>query len=268
MVKSNEKRLTIFGHLAELRTRLIRSAIVVAITTALSFAFASQIFELLTYRSPFTRPIFDFLTNKFHLFPVPDLNLIYIDMTEMLGTYMKVALAGGLILAIPYLTFEVVMFVSPALTTKEKRYIYLVLPWVVLMFLVGVVFTYFILLPPATRFLTTFGSAIADPQIRIGNYISLVTRLLLAVGLVFEMPVLTTFLARLGVVTSRWLAGKRKIAIVLAFALGAIITPTLDPINQTLVALPLVLLYEMSIWLALLVQKKPKTTVPQPASGQ
>jgi sec-independent protein translocase protein TatC len=234
---NSEKRLSILGHLSELRKRLIRSVIAVVITTALSFVFYHQILNILIY-------------------PAGDISLIFIEMTEMIGIVMRVCLISGIILAIPYLTYEFIMFVAPALTPKEKRYVYLILPWIALMFAGGVVFGYFILIPPAIRFLTTFGSDIATPQIKIGNYVSVVTRLLLAIGLVFEMPVVSTFLARLGIVSSQWLASKRKIAIILAFVLAAIITPTFDPINQSLVAVPLVLLYELSIWLARLVQKK------------
>jgi len=123
--------------------------------------------------------------------------------------------------------------------------------------------------PPATKFLLTFGSDIAIPQIKIGNYISVVTRLLLAIGLAFEMPVVTTFLTRLGVLTPKWLADKRKPAIIFAFILAAIITPTFDPINQSLVAIPLIFLYEMSIWPAKLVQRKRSQAVislPTPVS--
>ncbi|MDO8568740.1 MAG: twin-arginine translocase subunit TatC [Dehalococcoidales bacterium] len=253
---SDDRRLSILEHIRELRIRLTRSVIAVAITTIISFIFAGQIFELLTYKSPFSRAASDIMVNKFHLLPVPDVNLVYIDMTEMLGIYMKVCLVAGIILAIPYLLYQVLMFVSPGLTSKEKKYVYLVLPWVSLMFLVGVAFGYFILIPPATKFLLTFGSDIATPQIRVGNYISLVTRMLLAIGLVFELPVFITLLARLGVVTHKWLAGKRRWAIVVAFVLGAAITPTLDPVNQCLVAVPLILLYEVSIWLARFVQRK------------
>jgi sec-independent protein translocase protein TatC len=229
---SSDKKLTLLGHLAELRSRLIKCVIALIITTIISFIFASQIFHIL-------------------ILPAQGIKLIYIEMTEMLGTYMKVALVGGIILATPYLTF-----VSPALTRKEKRYVYLIIPWITLMFLGGVAFGYFVLLPPAMKFLITFGSDIATPEIKIGNYISLVARLLLAIGLVFELPVVTTFLSRLGVITPKWLAGKRKVWFVLAFIIGAIITPTFDPINQSLVAVPLIVLYEMSIWLAKLVQPR------------
>ncbi len=257
---SDEKRLTFLGHLDELRKRLTRSVIAVTITTILSFIFAKQIFDLLTFASPLTRPVFDILANKLHLVPAPDVNLVFIEVTEMLGSYMRVSLVSGILLAIPYLTYELIMFVSPALTRKEKGYVYLVLPWIALMFATGVIFGYFILLPPAITFLLTFGSDIATPQIRIGNYISVVSRLLLAIGLVFETPVVITFLARLGVVTSQWLAGKRKLAVIVAFVAAAIITPTFDPVNQSLVAVPLIILYEMSIWLARLVQKKSPRT--------
>jgi sec-independent protein translocase protein TatC len=236
-MSNNEQRLSVLGHLAELRKRLIKSVVAVVITSVISFVFYEQIFNIL-------------------ISPAADINLIFIEMTEMLGTIMRVCLVSGLILAMPYLTYELIMFVSPALTRKERRYVYLVLPWIALMFAGGVAFGYFILVPRVTGFLITFGSDIATPQIKIGNYISIVTRLLLAIGLVFEMPVLTTFLARLGVITPKWLADKRRTAIILAFVLAAIITPTIDPINQSLVALPLIVLYEMSIWLAKLVYKR------------
>jgi len=234
---SNDKRLTILGHLSELRHRLIKCIIAVSITSLISFVFANQIFHIL-------------------ILPAEGIDLIYIEMTEMIGTYMKVSLASGIILAMPYLVYQLLMFVSPALTRKEKKYIYLILPWVALMFASGVIFGYFILIPPATKFLITFGSDIASPQIKIGNYISIVSRLLLAIGLVFEMPVITTFLSRLGVITPKWLAKKRRVAVIFAFILAAIITPTIDPINQSLVAVPLIALYEMSIWLAKLVQRR------------
>ena len=241
---SDDKKVTVLSHLLELRTRLIRSLIAVAIASVLAFIFYDWIFYILKL-------------------PAEGINLIYIEMTEMIGTIMKVCLAAGIILAMPYLVYHGIMFVSPALTAKEKKYVYLILPWIALMFLGGVAFGYFILIPPATRFLTSFGADIATPEIRIGNYIALVTRLLLAIGFVFELPVITTFLARLGVLKPKWLSDHRRTAIIFAFILAAIITPTFDPINQSLVAIPLIVLYEMSIWLAKLVQpKEPRVAKP------
>jgi len=247
---SDAKKLSVLSHLGELRSRLIRSVIAIAIASVIAFIFRDWIFYIL-------------------ILPAEGINLIYIEMTEMIGTIMRVCLAAGIVLAMPYLVYQGIMFVSPALTRKEKKYVYLILPWIALMFLGGVAFGYFILVPPATRFLLTWGADIATPEIRIGNYISIVTRLLLAIGFVFEMPVVTTFLSRLGVIKPKWLSDRRRLAIVVAFILAAIITPTFDPINQSLVAVPMIVLYEMSIWLAKLVQRKESrvvTPVSSPAS--
>ena len=240
-MEKETKKLSILEHLQELRKRLVKCVIAVLITTIISFVFAKHIFSIL-------------------ILPAKGINLVYIEMTEMFGTYMTVCLVSGIILAMPFLVYQFLMFVSPGLTRKEKRYVYLILPWIALMFTAGVAFGYFILIPPAAKFLISFGSDIATPQIRISNYISIITRLLLAIGLIFEMPVITTFLSRLGVITPKWLSNKRKPAIIIAFVLGAIITPTFDPVNQTLVAAPLIILYEMSIWLAKLVQRKESRT--------
>ena len=237
-MSKNDKQMTFTSHLAELRQRLIKSVIALVITTIIAFIFA--------------RYIFDFLIR-----PAPDdISLIYIEMTGMIATYFKVALMGGVVLAMPVFVYQGIMFVSPALTRREKRYVYLALPWIMLMFIGGFAFGYFILVPPATNFLLSFMTDVARPEIRIDNYISIVTRLLVAIGLVFEIPVIITFLARLGIVKPEWLARKRRWAIVVAFILAAVITPTFDPINQSLVAIPLIILYEMSIWLAKIAYRK------------
>ena len=246
----DESKLNILEHLAELRSRLFRAVIAVVITTIIAFVFADQIFHVLTL-------------------PAEGNQLIFIDLTEMFGMYMNVCLAAGIFLAMPYLVYQTLMFITPALTIKEKRYVYIIVPWIVFMFVAGVAFSYFVLLPPAINFFFSFGSNVATPQIRIGSYITVVTRVMLATGFIFELPVAATFLAKLGIITSEWLAGKRKWAVVLAFVLGAIITPTFDPLNQTLVAAPLIVLYEMSIWLAKLVQRKQTKTMmaePTPVS--
>jgi len=237
-----ENKLTVLGHIIELRKSLIRVLIAVGVASAISFIFYEWIFYIL-------------------ILPAEGIELIYIEMTEMFGTIMKVCLTAGLVLTMPYLVYEGIMFVSPALTRRERRYVYVILPWIALMFIGGVVFGYFILVPPATNFLITFGSNIATPQIKVGNYISIVTRLLLVIGLVFELPVVTTFLARIGIIKPQWLVNKRRVAIISAFILAAIITPTFDPINQSLVALPIIVLYEMSIWLAKLVYRRRAETV-------
>ena len=230
-------KMPIMVHLREMRDRLVRSIIVVAVTTGLAFIFAPQIFEILKA-------------------PAANANLVYIELTEFIGVFFKVSLATGIIAAMPFLVYQLFGFVAPALTSKEKGYIYRILPAVTIMFFAGVAFAYFVALPPALDFLFNFGSGIADAQIRIENYISVVVRLIVLVGLVFETPIIIMFMARLGLVTPQWLAKRRKLWIILAFVLAAIITPTFDPINQSIIAIPLIILLELSIWLSRLVYKE------------
>jgi len=140
--------------------------------------------------------------------------------------------------------------------------VWVLLPASVLSFAAGVAFGYYVLLPPAINFLLNFGGDIATPFIRIGSYVGLVTSLLFWLGAIFELPIVIFFLAKIGVVTPQWLAGKRKWVVVLAFVAGAMITPTFDPVNQSLVAGPIIVLYELGYWLARFgVRKKGKRDV-------
>jgi len=230
-------KMPIMLHLREMRDRLVKSVIALVIGTVIGFIFGPQIIEILKA-------------------PAGNIDLQAIELVENLTVFFKVALATGIIIAMPFLVYQLFAFVSPALTSKEKSYIYRILPFITVMFLAGVAFAYFIALPPALHFLTTFMSNVAEPQIRVSDYINVVTKMLLAVGLVFETPVIIMFLARMGIVSPQWLARRRKLWVVLAFVLAAIITPTIDPINQTIIALPLIILLELSIWLAKLVYKK------------
>jgi len=234
---SNDEKLTVLGHLKEMRGRLLKSVIAIIVGIAVTFFFFDYVLEILKV-------------------PAGDIELVFIEMTEGLGAYMRVSLIGGIILAMPVLMYQLLMFVMPALTGKERKRVFFILPWITLMFATGVWFGYTYLLPPAVKFLLGFSAEIAEPQIRISNYIAFITRILLAIGLCFEMPVVTTFLARMGVISYRWLASRRRLWIIVAFILGAVITPTWDPINQTIVAGTLIVLFELSVWLAWLVQKR------------
>ena len=242
-----EQKLTILSHLRELRKRLIRSVIAVAVGVAICFIFYNTIFAILTR-------------------PAAGMDLSAIEMTERISTIMQVCIAGGIILTMPYLVYQGIMFLSPALTRREKRWVYLIIPWIFLMFLAGIAFGYFMLAPWTIWFLNIFGSDIATFFPRISSYIAFLTKLLLSVGLVFEMPVISTFLARIGILKPEWLVKKRAIAIIIAFIAAAVITPP-DPITQLLLAIPLILLYEMSIWLAKLVYRdKASMVAPVPPS--
>ena len=182
--------------------------------------------------------------------------LVFIDVTEMFGVAMKVSIVSGLVLALPIILSQVVLFVAPGLTSREKRYLYAFLPAVLLAFAGGAAFGYLVLIPPAINFLINFGSEIAEPTIRVSSYINLMTMLLFWMGVVFETPLIMFILARFGVVSAAGFARWRRHWIVVAFVLGALITPTFDPINQSLVAVPLIVLYELGIWLSKLARRQ------------
>ena len=231
-----EQKLTVREHLEDLRKRLMRVAIFVVAGTAVSFIFAEDIIDTLKSVSD-------------------DVTLQAIDPTETIVTYFKLAFTCGLAIAIPAIIFEAVMYVRPALTSREKTYFYTLLPCVVLAFAGGVVFAYFVLLPPAIDFLFNFGSDVAAVEWRISRYITLITRLLFAIGLCFELPIVIFFLAKIGIVSVQKLKRFRRWAIVLAFVASAFITPTPDPVNQCIVAVPLIILYELGILLAWIAQR-------------
>ena len=231
------KSLTIREHLLELRRRLMWSAGCVFLTTIVAFAFHRQILRILM------EPAEGFAG-------VENGKPIYIDLTEFIGTAMKASLMIGLFASLPFVLYHIVMFVSPGLTTRERRYLFALMPATLLAFAAGAAFGYFILIPPAVDFLLNFGGDIATAQIRISSYIGLMLTLLFWMGVVFETPIILFFLSKIGVVTPEFLARQRRYAIVAAFILGAAITPTFDPINQSLVALPIIVLYEVGIWLA------------------
>ena len=249
-----DRELTLRQHLEELRKRLIISVVAIVATTVVAFVFYEKIIEIL-------------------LIPADDLSrggsegkLVFIEVTEMVAVTMKVSLVSGLVLASPIILYEIIMFVAPGLSPKEKRYLFTAMPAVMLSFLAGVSFGYFVLIPPAINFLLSWGSDIATPTIRIGNYVSVMVMLLFWMGVVFETPVVMFLLAKLGIVSSRGFARWRRYWIVVAFILGALITPTFDPINQSLVAVPLIVLYEAGIWLSKLAARGKRGSYPEVAT--
>lgn len=245
---NDDKRLTILQHLEELRRRMTYSAIFVVVTTIVGFIIAPRLFEFLKR-------------------PAEGHQLIFIEVTEMLGIYFKVSLYAGLAMAMPFLMYQLFAFAAPGLTPRERRWFYVYIPWVVASFAAGAAFAYLVFLPRTIPFLLTFGNEIAQPQIRIGNYINMVVTLIFWMGVVFETPVVLYFLARLGVVNHRMLAKRQRWAVLGSFVLAGIITPTFDPINQIIVAVPLILLYEISIVLTWLARRGKKAAARQQASS-
>ena len=233
----NDRSLPVSQHLTELRRRVTWSAASVLVTTGIAFAFHRQILRLLMEPA-----------KRFE--SIPNQQPIFTDMTEFIGVATKTSLLVGIFAALPFVLFQVVLFVAPGLKTRERVYLYALLPTSLLVFLLGSAFGYLVLFPPAINFLLTFGSDVATPYIRLSSYVNLILSLLFWMGILFQTPLVLFFLSRIGVVNYRWLAGKRRIAVVVAFILGALITPTFDPVNQALVAVPIIVLYEVGIWLA------------------
>jgi len=233
----SEKDLPFREHLVDLRKKVLVTAVAIVITTGISFAIYGHILNIL-------------------LIPAKTLSesgegrLVYTELTGMIAVTFKVSLLTGLVMAFPVILYQVIMFVAPGLTPREKRYLLIFLPGVLLSFGVGIAFGYFLILPPMVNFLLRFGADLATPMIRISNYVNVVVMLLFWIGLIFETPLLMFLFARLGIVSPDQFAGWRRMWVVVAFVLGAIITPTFDPINQCLVAIPLILLYEVGIWLS------------------
>lgn len=245
-----DRQVTISQHIGELRRRLTWTALAVVICTGISFVFHQQALS--------------FLMVPAHGFAeIPNEKPIFTDLTEFVGVAMKVSLLGGILLSLPFVLYQVVMFAAPGLTPSERRWLYVMLPVSLMVFLAGAAFGYRILFPPAVKFLLTFGSDVATPYIRIGNYANLMLTLLFWMGVVFETPVVMFFLSRIGVVSYSTLARFRRYAIVVAFILGAIITPTFDPVNQMMVALPIIAMYEAGIWLARLGGRRGRPAVPK-----
>jgi len=239
---SEAKKTSILAHLRELRKRIMWSLVFIGAGTGVAFWQYSRIIDLLK------RPAEN----------AGDVTFIYNKITEGFSVSMRVSLTAGVILAMPFIMYHLLMFIIPALNQREKRLVFIILPWVLLMFFGGVFFGYQFLIPPATGFLVNFGADVANYLLNLGDYVNFVTRLLLVIGVIFEMPVVTTFLARIGILSSKWLGSKRKIWIIIAFVVSAIITPTPDAVNQSIVAGTLSVLYEVSIWMAWLVERRKK----------
>ena len=231
---NEERSISIQAHLLELRRRLMYSSIAIFITTGIAFVFHEQILILLM------EPARGFAN-------IPGGKPIFTELTEFLSTAMKASLLVGLFTSLPFVLYQATMFVSPGLTPAERHYLYALLPVVIIVFVLGSAFGYRILFPPMIDFLLRFGSDVATPQIRIGNYVGIMISLLLWMGVLFETPVVLFFLAKIGLVTPRFLLKNWRYAVVISIVLGAIVTPTIDPFNQFLVAGPVILLYLVGI---------------------
>jgi len=237
---TEERRQPILEHLNELRWRLVKSAVALTAGSVVAFFFRDWLFELL--ESPYRLAIDD--TDALAQFQV----------TEGFSVAMRLALFGGTLLASPILLYQIWAFVNPALTTRERKWTVPIVVALAVLFSGGVVFGY-IILPRGLEFLLGIQSGL-EPIIGVGSYISLALRFLLVFGLAFEFPVFLFAVAAAGLLSSQQLAQGRRWAILIIVVLGAVVTPTGDPLTLLALSVPLYLLYELTILLVKLILRK------------
>jgi sec-independent protein translocase protein TatC len=233
--------MTLMEHLEELRQRLTRAAIAVGVGFLAAYGFKEQLYSYLTIPLKAAMP--------------PGAKLIYTAPAEAFFTYLKVAFLAGVVGASPVIFYQLWKFVSPGLYAHERRNIW---PFVIFsstLFISGAIFCYTIVFPYAFQFFMSFATDDITPMLKLNEYLSFTSMLLFAFGVVFEMPLILIFLGRLGVVTAQGLRKQRKYAILIMFVAAAIFTPP-DVVSQILMAVPLMILYEISVFMVALSQKK------------
>ncbi len=247
-MKNNQS--TFVSHLSELRSRLIKSFIFLIISFVICYIFSEEIYKFLV------QPYSDAVLEK-NL----DRRLIFTALHEAFLTYLKVAFFASLFITSPIFLTQIWKFIAPGLYTNEKKAL---LPYLIatpILFLLGGMIVYFFIMPIAIKFFLGFetmqesGSLAIQLEAKVNEYLSLIMRLIFAFGISFQLPVVLSLLARIGVVDSKYLSSRRKYVVVIMFATAAILTPP-DPITQIGLALPLLLLYEISIFTVKLIEKK------------
>jgi len=230
-----ERRLTLIEHLEELRYRIIVCFVSIIIFSLISYRYARQILDTLT------RPIE---------------KLVFISPLELFLVYLKISLMGGLILSSPIIFYQIWRFIMDGLYPSERKYIKIFFPFSIFLFILGVSFAYFLVIPWGIKFLLSFSTDKIIPMISVSRYLSFILVLIFATGIVFETPLVIILLTKLGIVTPQILRKKWRYAVVLAFVISAIITPTVDIFTQFLLAIPIIFLYAISLLLCKFIYRK------------
>jgi len=237
----NEAKMSFTAHLGQLRNRLIKCLIAVGIGFIGSYFFKEELFQVLV------RPLLRAMGEKG--------TLIFTGVPEPFFVYLKVSLVAGIFFSAPVILYEIWTFVAPGLYSKERRYVVPFVFFSSLLFLLGTSFGYYIVCPLGFKFLLGFASYDIQPMLAIKEYFSFSTKLLLAFGFVFELPLFIVFLSKAGIVSPQTLSRQRKYVILLIFATAAILTPP-DVVTQFMMAGPLIGLFEIGVILARIFGKK------------
>jgi len=232
---THNEPLTLVEHLEELRKRIIICLLSIFICAVVCYFYSDKILMLLSTS-----------IDKF----------VFLKPTEAFVARIKVSFYSGLFVSMPVVIYQIWKFVYPGLLEIERRVLYWIVPFSYLLFVFGVIFAFFVVLPIGIKFLLNYGTENIQPMISIGSYISFVTIFLLAFGIIFQLPLVILLLTKLGIVSPKWLITNRKYAILIIFILAAMLTPGPDIFSQFLMAIPTLLLYEISIFLSKLVTPK------------
>ena len=216
--------MSLTAHLEELRSRLINSLLAIAVGSCISYFFLDEIMHYLTLNVG---------------------KLYYMKPGEAFFTYIKIDIAAGFLIALPIIFYHAWRFFLPALTAAERMILGILVPTSVVLFFVGLAFSFFLVLPVALKFFIGFGDENLQAMFSFGNYFDFVVMFLLPFGFIFELPLLIIVLGKIGILTSEWLKKYQRIVIFLSFVIGAIITPTPDIFTQSMIALPMIALYEI-----------------------
>ena len=221
-----EDEMTIVNHLSELRKRLILCLLVIGIFSTISYCFAEEIVHFIT---------------------APAGKLYYMHPAEAFFTYLKASVFVGFLASLPFVLYQIWAFLVPALTDNERKAVSFLVPSSFLLFFVGLIFSYYFVLPAGIKFFLGFSSSDLQPLFSIGQYLDFVFSFLMPFGFIFELPLIILVLAKLGFISSKYLVAKRKVVIFFSFVVGAFISPTPDVFSQTMIAVPILVLYEISI---------------------
>ena len=231
----NDKATSVLEHLSELKRRLFRVSIVAVIFIAIAVVNFSWIFE-------------QFTSDSRALIKAAGGDIIQLTLTEAWVAAAKLAAMIGLTASFPYFLWEMSRFFTPGLKANERKYVYLLIPAALISFAVGAVFAYEVLIPRLFEFMLKFQGSLAVPQITAASVVSMTVGIVFWLGTICELPIVMFLLAKIGLLNSRWLKTKRRWVILLAFVFGAAVTPT-DPVSQVIVAIPVMLLFEIGMLL-------------------
>lgn len=233
--RSSDSEMSLVEHLQELRRRLIIIIIAVAAGSLISYFYAVELVQYIT---------------------APAGKLYYMSPAEAFFTYIRVSVFAGFLLALPIVLYQLWAFIVPALTKREHMASLVLVPSSVVLFFIGLAFSYVLVLPAGIKFFMGFATENLQPLLSLGEYLSFVISFLLPFGFIFELPLVIIVMAKFGLISSNFLASKRKHVLVLSFVVGALISPTPDIFSQTMVAVPIIVLYELSVLLVRYLLKK------------